>query len=79
MIFPVQQLVEMKFALILTFSPWEKEQQGPSSDCRIGLLGRPVRLSQGLLNHGEVEVQGSKFKLLGQARSNHSKAAAGED
>ena len=37
-------------ALILTFSPWETEQQGPRWECRMSWRGRAVRVNQAQSN-----------------------------
>ncbi len=56
----------MRLALILTFSPWEKERQGVRLECRrVGWDGQSgsVRVSQ-----AGQEVQSLKFKVQSQKK-----------
>ncbi len=63
MIFRVYLLLEMKLALILTFSPWEKEQQGTRWEYRWSWMGRLVRLSQGRSNRVKPSQTSGGMKL----------------
>ncbi len=51
---------KMGLALILTFSPWEKEQQGSCSECRTSWLGQPVKVCQ--------TESGRRKGMIGQSR-----------
>ena len=70
--FKETEWLEMWLALILTFSPGEKEQQGLRWECWTSWLGRPVRLGQSRSNHwdsSKFEVQ--RNRMVGDVARPH--------